>query len=492
MNKRLHSHKKADSSASNPVKSQFQSRPFIAQAKPQSEKPLTQTETENQEFQQQKFEATQLNLQAKNGTITPEGQERLTVLQAKMSGTLQRRQASSNGSNFANIPISRPDAPSQLAVQTKLKIGEPGDEFEKDADQFAEELDTETHVPVSHQAGQNLQREEMSVEEKEIQTKPMLQLREASGGMTASAGLETEIKQAMVGGKQLPEKVREPIEKKTGKDYKVARVHADENADQLCQAVHARAFTTGRHMFFAKGEYNPASTEGRFLINHEAKHMEHQNAVEVQRAQKTQESGLIHSPANKATRKGTNEIQRVGDGQAEGGAREYTHIVIDKTAIGVGELLQSLNNTGLQTARTRKVTLAEGSVKLGHDRHVFMWDDTEKGRKGAQALINPGDSIKVRIRWNNLTMRGLFTQGTLKKDTMGVLGKGEETGAWAYEGDIDRRYIFIEGIDKESDPGYEDWKSGEGWPEDHNGISINAVKGARAITEQKMAAGGLQ
>ncbi|OWY63823.1 hypothetical protein B7486_50785 [cyanobacterium TDX16] len=128
MNKRSHIYKKADSSASNPVLSQFQSRPFIAQAKPQSQKPLTQTETKNQEFQQQKFEATRLKLQAKYGTITPEGQEQLTVLQAKMSGSLHKRlqDASSNGRNFANIPISRPDASSQQAVQRQL-ISEPSE-----------------------------------------------------------------------------------------------------------------------------------------------------------------------------------------------------------------------------------------------------------------------------------------------------------------------------------------------------------------------------
>ncbi|MEH1977658.1 MAG: DUF4157 domain-containing protein [Nostoc sp.] len=121
MNKRSHIHKKADSSASNPVRSQLQSRPLIAQAKPQPQKPLTQTQTENQEFQQQKFEATKLELQAKYGTMTPEGQEQLTVLQAKMSGTLQRRldQASRFGHNFADIPISRNVFSASTAITQK-------------------------------------------------------------------------------------------------------------------------------------------------------------------------------------------------------------------------------------------------------------------------------------------------------------------------------------------------------------------------------------
>ena len=286
MNKRSHLHKKPDFSASNPVRSQFQSRPNIAQAKPQSQKPLTQTQTEDGEFQQQKFEATKLELQAKYGTITTEGQEQLTVLQAKMSGLLQRRleQASSKGSNFANIPISLPDTPSQLAVQTKLTIGEPGDKYEKEADKFAEQLDKLTHAPASGQAAQNLQHEEMSVEEKEIQRKPtMLQLRAAEGGMTATAGLETAINQARGGGQPLADQVRKPMEQFLGADFSRVKVHTDQKADQLSRAIQARAFTTGQDIFFAKGEYNPGSREGKKLIFHEGGHVAQQNGGAVQK-----------------------------------------------------------------------------------------------------------------------------------------------------------------------------------------------------------------
>ncbi|MBW4425356.1 MAG: DUF4157 domain-containing protein [Nostoc desertorum CM1-VF14] len=286
MNKRSHIHKKADSSASNPVRSHLQSRPFIVQAQPQSQKPLTQTETEDQEFQQQKFEATKLKLQAKSGTITPEGQERLTVLQAKMSGSLQRKleQASRFGHNFANIPLSRPHAPSQPVVQTKLKIGEPGDKFEKDADQFAQELDKLTHAPVPGQIEQNPQPKEMSVAEKEIQTKPMLQLRAAVGGMTATAGLETAINQARGGGQPLADNVRKPMEQFSGTDLSRVKVHTDQKADQLSRAIQARAFTTGQDIFFAKGEYKPSSREGQKLIFHEGRHVAQQNGAAVQRS----------------------------------------------------------------------------------------------------------------------------------------------------------------------------------------------------------------
>ena len=285
MNKQSHIHKKADSSASNPVRSQLQSRPFIAQAKPQPQKPLTQTQTENQEFQQQKFEATKLELQAKYDTITPEGQERLTVLQAKMSGLLHRRlqQASSNGSNFANIPISRPDAPSQPMVQTKLTIGAPGDKYEQEADRVAAQVVNQIHAPVPQQAGQNVQREEISEEEKDLQMKPMLQLRSAVSGMTATADVETGIQQARGGGQPLAANIQQPMEQAFGADFSKVKVHTDTKADQLNQSIQAKAFTTGQDVFFRKGEYNPGSRGGQELIAHELTHVVQQTRGALQR-----------------------------------------------------------------------------------------------------------------------------------------------------------------------------------------------------------------
>ncbi|MBW4429747.1 MAG: DUF4157 domain-containing protein [Nostoc desertorum CM1-VF14] len=288
MNKRSHIHKKAESSASNPALSNLQSRSRILQAQPQSDKHLTQTEIETQEFQQHYSEATKLKLQAKYGTITPEGQERLTILQAKMSGTLHRRlqHASSNSSNFANIPISRPDAPLQQAVQTKLTTGEPGDKYEQEADRVAAQVVKQINAPVSRQAGQShpVQRGEVSEEERKLQMKPMLQLRSAKVGMTAAPEVEASIKQARGSGQPLAAKIRQPMEQAFGSDFSSVKVHTDTQADQLNQSIQAKAFTTGRDVFFRQGAYEPGSQGGQELLAHELTHVIQQNGGEVQRS----------------------------------------------------------------------------------------------------------------------------------------------------------------------------------------------------------------
>ncbi|OUL23130.1 hypothetical protein BV372_30210 [Nostoc sp. T09] len=138
MKERLQIHKKADSSTSKLESSQLASHQSTDKAKLRSNTPLTQVEIENQEFQQHKIEATKLEIQAKYGSLTSEGQERLTVLQAKMNGFLQNRveQESGFGHDFGKIATNRPQGTVDL-IQPKLTISQPGDEYEQEADKVA-------------------------------------------------------------------------------------------------------------------------------------------------------------------------------------------------------------------------------------------------------------------------------------------------------------------------------------------------------------------
>ena len=56
-------------------------------------------------------------------------------------------------------------------------------------------------------------------------------------------------------------------------------VHTDDTSDQLNRSVSARAFATGTDVYFAKGEYNPGSTEGDRLIAHELAHVVQQRGA---------------------------------------------------------------------------------------------------------------------------------------------------------------------------------------------------------------------
>jgi len=63
-----------------------------------------------------------------------------------------------------------------------------------------------------------------------------------------------------------------------GEDFAQVRVHDGPRADALAQAVGARAFTHGRHIYFAGGEHRESSPDGRHLIAHELVHVAQQGA----------------------------------------------------------------------------------------------------------------------------------------------------------------------------------------------------------------------
>ncbi|MEH2206576.1 MAG: hypothetical protein V7K53_21285 [Nostoc sp.] len=139
MKERLQIHKKADSSAYSSEQSQLQSYLFTTHSQLGSKKPIVQAKVENQKFQQYQFEATKLQIQAKHGTIAPEGQERLTVLQTKMNESLQqgKEHSSQFGHNLSKMAIKRADNVSIGEIQPKLTIGQSGDRYEQEADSVA-------------------------------------------------------------------------------------------------------------------------------------------------------------------------------------------------------------------------------------------------------------------------------------------------------------------------------------------------------------------
>lgn len=114
--------------------SQFAPRPFTVQKKKAPAMPSTQKDIDNQAFEQDKFEATGLEIKHKHGVITPVEQERLEVLQAKMNDFwIQRMQQGSGlNYNFANIPLRRPDtsAPAQMLQLSAndINLQKKGDE----------------------------------------------------------------------------------------------------------------------------------------------------------------------------------------------------------------------------------------------------------------------------------------------------------------------------------------------------------------------------
>jgi hypothetical protein len=84
------------------------------------------------------------------------------------------------------------------------------------------------------------------------------------------------------------------MESSFGADFGGVRIHHDARSDGLSQALSARAFTTGRDVFFRQGEYSPGTSGGRELLAHELTHVVQQNGSGIQRKMTVSEPGDAH------------------------------------------------------------------------------------------------------------------------------------------------------------------------------------------------------
>ena len=76
------------------------------------------------------------------------------------------------------------------------------------------------------------------------------------------------------------------MEGRFGRDLGGVRVHHGTDAAQAADSLGARAFTTGRDIFFARGQYQPTTGSGRRLLAHELAHTVQQQGAHGTAARK--------------------------------------------------------------------------------------------------------------------------------------------------------------------------------------------------------------
>lgn len=104
----------------------------------------------------------------------------------------------------------------------------------------------------------------------------------AKGAPSVGAEARPEVSAALGGaargGETLPSELRSHFGLRLGHDFSRVRVHADAPAAAAAEALSARAFTAGRDIFFAAGQYAPETPRGRGLLAHELTHVAQQAA----------------------------------------------------------------------------------------------------------------------------------------------------------------------------------------------------------------------
>jgi len=109
-----------------------------------------------------------------------------------------------------------------------------------------------------------------------------------------NSAVERSIDGARGGGQALDSAVRPNMESAFGANFGEVRVHHDSRADVLSRSLNAKAFTTGRDIFFRQGAYSPGTSTGRELLAHELTHVVQQNGSAVSRKMSVSQPGDRH------------------------------------------------------------------------------------------------------------------------------------------------------------------------------------------------------
>lgn len=144
-------------------------------------------------------------------------------------------------------------------LQTKLRISEPGDEYEQEADRVAEQVMRMTEP--SEDAARF------------TAARTSLVRRKMNANSAALSTLPAIVQDALSSpGQSLDVATRAFFEPRLGYDLGSVRVHSDRSAANSARAINALAYTQGHHIVFGSGQYAPNSVSGKRLLAHELCH----------------------------------------------------------------------------------------------------------------------------------------------------------------------------------------------------------------------------
>jgi len=165
-----------------------------------------------------------------------------------------------------------------FGVQAKLETGQPGDQFEVEADRVADVLVNQAQGGFlnltgtgNQHFGKNLSSETISSSptgEDEMQDDEL----RLTGQTIEEPNLEEKLKSNQGTGQKMDTVTRSYMETGFGADFGRVNIHTDATAVQLNRQLGAEAFAHGNDIYFNEGRYNPESNQGKHLLAHELTH----------------------------------------------------------------------------------------------------------------------------------------------------------------------------------------------------------------------------
>ena len=148
-------------------------------------------------------------------------------------------------------------------IQPKLKINQPNERYEKEADCVAQQI---TRLSQS------------APDSSTCQKSPRHASRQTRQPLTPADRSDPDVPPRVhevlrSSGQPMDERTRVLMEPYFGHDFGSVRVHHDPRAAESAQQVNALAYTVGSHVVFGAGQYRPNSVSGQRLLAHELTHV---------------------------------------------------------------------------------------------------------------------------------------------------------------------------------------------------------------------------
>lgn len=169
--------------------------------------------------------------------------------------------------NQAMLNMARYNEP----IQTKLKLGQPDDKHEREADRVAEQV---MRMPGEHtEKLDSMPSISPTVQRKTSSEEEIPQGKSTGQVPRITQYLASGIQSIRGGGQPLPKSSRNFFESRFGRDFSHVRTHSDNRTANLAKSINARAFTVGNDVVFGAGEFSPNTGRGRHLLAHELTHV---------------------------------------------------------------------------------------------------------------------------------------------------------------------------------------------------------------------------
>jgi Domain of unknown function (DUF4157) len=167
------------------------------------------------------------------------------------------------------IPFFNRQTGSNAVVQTKLTVGSANDAHEHEANRMADMVmrkpDVQRTVSPLYGITQRtnsplygIQRACAHCEQEKEQTAQRKETSAATGGFTAPPSVSQAISR---GGSALDSNAKTFMESRFNRSFDNVQVHTDGESAASARDISARAYTSGNHIVFGEGQYQP-NTEG--------------------------------------------------------------------------------------------------------------------------------------------------------------------------------------------------------------------------------------